>query len=137
MDRMVQTTLNGRIVTLNYSIECMFRIVEKYGDIKTALIAIGEDTREGYEAVKDICVMMANDGELVRRSAGFDPLPMLSEDDVTLRMTPHEFDILRNAVVDAIAIGYNRDTKEEVEEVDVGLQELQQKKTKAEADAPN
>ena len=37
MDRMVKCTFNGREIYLNYSVGVMFEVIEKYGDVSTAL----------------------------------------------------------------------------------------------------
>jgi len=137
MDKMVKIELGGREVFLNYSMEVMFQVIEKYGAVKNALEKLEEDTREGFAVTKHLALLMAHDGELVRRTAGYDHSPFLAEEDVCVHMTPHEFSLFRESVVKAIAAGYGRETKSENEEVDVGLQQLQQKKTKAEAGAPN
>ncbi len=116
---------------MNYSIEVMFDVSEKYGNIKDALSILGKNDREGFEALRWFAVKMANDGELVRREQGYDKLPMLTEKDVTLRMAPLDYEALKSAVVEAITRGYTRETADPDEEVDVGLSELNEKKTKA------
>ena len=45
MDRMVKCTFNGREIYLNYSVGVMFEVIEKYGDVSTALTYMQEDTK--------------------------------------------------------------------------------------------
>lgn len=131
MDKMVGLKFKGRNLTLNYSIEVMFDMAEKYGAIQNVLEIMGQETRESFEVIKWFLVRMANDGELVRRSGGYDPGVFLSEDDVTTQMGLHEYAEIKNAVLAAITLAYNREIEAENEEVDVGLQELNEKKTDA------
>ncbi|HMM30667.1 MAG TPA: hypothetical protein PKB13_02700 [Clostridia bacterium] len=129
MDRMIEFDLAGRKVHLNYSIDVMFTVIEQYGEVKKVLEQIDEDTRESFALVREMFLLLANDGELCRRAAGYDPQPFIVEQDISLRLSPYELVALREAIVKAIVAGYNRETKNEAEEVDVGLQKLAQKKT--------
>lgn len=62
MDRMVKCTFNGREIYLNYSVGVMFEVIEKYGDVSTALTYMQEDTKGGFEVTKHL-------GLLRRRTA--------------------------------------------------------------------
>lgn len=130
MDRTITADICGAVRTLNYSVEAMFDMTEKYGNIQAALEYIAMNTKEGFETVRWFAVKMANDGELCRREAGYDHTAMLKEEDITMRMKPMEYEAIRSAVVDAITLGYRRELDISDEEVDLGLLELEQKKTK-------
>ncbi|MEG0913706.1 MAG: hypothetical protein RSG53_08875 [Oscillospiraceae bacterium] len=129
MDRVVMAKVNGREVTLNYSVEVMFGMTEKFGTLQAALDIISKDDREGFEALRWFFITMANDGELMRRYEGHDSQPMIEEKDITPRMKPIDFQIMKQAVSDAISAGYICETQQKSSEVDEGLQELEQKKT--------
>jgi len=129
MDRTITAKIADEERPLNYSVEVMFDMSEKFGDIKAALDTLEQNNKAGFEALRWFAIRMANDGELCRRECGYDPLPMLKESDISLRMSPLDYGILKAAVVDAIVLGYRREC--EGEEVDVGLQELESKKAKA------
>lgn len=131
MNRTVTVSINGKERTLNYSIEIMFEMAEKYGNINKALEAMAQDNKEGFEAVQWFALKMANDGELLRREQGYEKAPLLSEKDISSRIHPLEYSSLRDAVIEAIILGYQRDIKSESEEVDLGLVELNAKKTQA------
>lgn len=131
MNRMAPALIAGKERQLNYSIEVMFNMREKFGSLDHAFDVLGGDDIEAFEAVRWFAVAMANDAELCRRDAGYDPQPMVSEDDISLRIQPLEFAQLRDAVIDAITLGYKRELVNEDEEVDVGLEELRSKKTQA------
>ena len=77
---------------------------------------------------------MANDGELCRRDAGYDPMPLIDEDSVTVRMSPKAFSGLKDAIVEAIRRGYETEVANSNGQfVDLGLQELERKNQKARA----
>ena len=127
MDRMVPVKIGGQDYFFNFSIEVMFEMIERWGGVQAALDALGEESVSGFEAVKWWSVRLARDGELCRRDAGYDHGRMISENDISMRMSPLDFAELKNAVVTAITRGYKRET-ESTEEVDLGLEELRQKK---------
>lgn len=130
MDNMVIAVINGEERPLNYSVEIMFKVNEKFGGVNQALTAIEGDTMEGLQSVRWLAAEMANDGELCRREAGCDPRKMLTIDDISMRMTPLDYAILKGAVVNAIVAGYRREV-DNGEDVDLGLAELNEKKAPA------
>lgn len=130
MDRMIDAVINGEKRPLNYSMEVMFNMEEKYGSISKALDIINEGGSKGFETVRWFAVQMANDAELCRRDMGYDPKPMLTENSISLRMRPIDYELLTAAVVDAISAGYQREIATD-EEIDLGLAELNAKKTQA------
>lgn len=132
MDYLIPAVINGQTRYLNYSMEILFKVNERFGGVSKALDLIENDTPEGVDAVRWFAVELANDGELCRREAGYDHMPMLELDDVSLRMRPIEYMALKNTVVAAIYAGYRKDLpKDESEEVDLGLAELREKKAQA------
>ncbi len=132
MDRMVTTCINGEPRELNYSVEVMFDVVDRFGTINKALEMIERDGLEAFEVVKWFALRMANDAELCRRDAGYDHKPMLDQSAISLRIRPIDYELLKGAVVEAISRGYTREsTGTDQKEVDLGLAELQEKKAKA------
>ena len=131
MDRMITVMVNGEERCLNYSVEVMFNMTEKFGNIRAALDVLSGEDKASFEAMRWFLVSMVNDAELYRRDAGYDHLPMLKEEDISLRMSPLEYAVLKAAIVDAINKGYMRETADENQEIDLGLEELRAKKAKA------
>ena len=130
MDNMITAMINGEERPLNYSIEIMFKVNEKFGGVNQALNAIEGDTLESVQHVRWFAVELANDGELCRREAGYDPRKMLTLDDISMRMKPLEYALLKSSVVNAIIAGYRREV-DSGEDVDLGLAELNEKKAPA------
>lgn len=131
MDRMTTAVICGRNHELNYSIEVMFNMREKFGTIQNALDIISQDDMPSFEATRWFAMQMANDAELCRREAGYDHQPMLTEQDISLRMSPLEYEELKGSVVQAIILGYKRELEDGDEETDIGLEELRAKKAEA------
>lgn len=127
---MVIATINGEERPLNYSIEMMLKVNEKFGGIAKALDAIEKDTMTAIQHVRWFAVELANDGELCRRADGYEPRRMLTLDDLSLRMSPYDYVLIKDAVVKAIMAGYRREVDSN-EDVDLGLAELNEKKAQA------
>lgn len=130
MDYTVPAVIDGKDRLLNYSVEVMFRVVEKYGGVNQALDAIEKDTREAFEHLRWLAVELANDGELCRRMQGLEAHELLKAEEITTRMAPYDYVLLKGKVVEAIYAGYHRETESE-EEVDLGLAEINEKKAPA------
>ena len=130
MDNMVTAVINGEERPLNYSVEIMFKVNEKFGGVKDALNAVESETREGAESVFWLLAELVNDGELCRREKGLEPMKMIRAEDFSLRMHPLEYIRLKDTVIQAIGAGYKRETDSN-EEVDLGLAELNEKKAPA------
>ncbi len=130
MDNTIIATINGEERVLNYSVEIMFKVNEKFGGVNQALDAIRPDTKEAFDAVKWFAVELVNDGELCRRAAGYDKKDMLKPEDISLRMAPLDYILLKEKVIKAIYAGYQRET-ENKDEIDLGLAELNEKKALA------
>lgn len=130
MDTLICTTINGEQRALNYSIGVMFKLNEKFGDANGFLELLSDDGAKGFEALVFFLVEAVNDAELLRRSYGYDPLPLLTAEDLTLHMSPAEQVNLMAAAVAAYEVGIGRDVKEvQNNEVDIGLLELKKKKS--------
>lgn len=133
MDRMTSVKINGKDIFLNYSIAVMFEVADRFQNIQNALDIMNGSGVEAFEAVRWFAVHMANDAELCRRAMGYAPTGMLAAEDIsTRRLRPLEYEELKGAIVDGITLGYQRELPEdEDKERDLGLEELQAKKTEA------
>lgn len=127
MDAMITAVINGKIKPLHYSIEVMFAVNEKYGSVQNALDVLQHDNREGFDCLRYLAVAMANDAELCRRAEGYDSQPMTAPEEISTRMDPIMYIELKNAVTQAIGLGYKRELDDENKETDLGLLELQKK----------
>ena len=82
--------------------------------------------RQGYSAAA-----LAERGELLQRRLGYDAGAIPEKDDFLLMVRPFEIVTLKRAIMTAIELGYGREvTSPGGDEIDEGLAELNQKKTR-------
>lgn len=127
MDTMVRAFIKGKFRPLHYSMDVMFHVNEKFNSLHEAMELLEQDNREGFDTLRTLAVLMANDAELCRRDEGYEHNEIIGEKDISIRLTPGAFVALKQAVVDAITMGYKQEQEDENEEIDLGLLELQKK----------
>lgn len=127
MDTMIYAWIKGKKRPLHFSMDVMFHVNEKFGSVNEALEKMQQETREGFEVLRTMAVLMANDAELCRRDEGLDPGDILEEKDISVRMKPIDLLNLKQAVANAISAGYKQEHGQEEKEIDLGLLELQKK----------
>ena len=111
-------TVAGTTYFLVMDGEAMFTIRDIYGGTRLMLEKMEQDTREGFLETCNADAILAERGELVR-------------DDFALLTQPYEIVPLKRAIANAIKLGYGREiTAPGDDEVDEGLEELNQKKTR-------
>lgn len=130
MDKMFYAPIKGKFRPLNFSIDVMFDAAEKFGSMSDAFDTIEKENRDGLNAIRWFMLRMANDAELVRRKEGYDHDEILKEEDIEIP-SPAYYAIYKNAVLEAIRLGYTREVEDPKEEVDLVLQEINEKKEKA------
>lgn len=117
--------------TVRESVFDMFTLRDDFGGTQLALEAIEQDTRESFAATCAIAAVLAERGELLRRRLGYDPGAIPEKDDFLLMVRPFEIVTLKRAIMTAIELGYGREvTSPADDEIDEGLAELNQKKTR-------
>lgn len=85
------------------------------------------------ETLGDWCrlvALLAEQGELARRAAGYDPRPILTAEQLEQMAAPCDLEALQTAAANAIALGYTRDFKPQ-EDVDLDLIEFKKKQALA------
>ena len=130
MDKMNYAPLAGKFRPLNFSIEVMFDAADKFGSISNVFERLEKESRESGECIEWLLLHMANDAELVRRREGYDHDILLTEEDVKIK-NPAYYMIYKAAVTEALNLGYSREVEDTKGEIDLGLQELKEKKEKA------
>lgn len=125
----VKITLGGRERYLTFTGEAMFRFRDDFGGATTLLESMKEDTREGFSIACSAAAILAEQGELSRRFLGYDPEPIIDAETIANTTAPSGIAALKLAIPAAISLGYGREVEPENNEVDLGLAELNQKKT--------
>jgi len=127
----VKINLAGRTRYLAFTVEAMFQIEEVFGGSGELIEAIKPGTREGFSAACKAAAILAEQGELVRRGLGYDPEPITDAEAIAATTAPSEIAVLKVAIPAALTLGYGREVESDVDEVDLGLAELNtQKKTR-------
>lgn len=124
-------TVAGVTYFLVFDGEAMFTLRDIYGGTQLALEAIEPDTRAGFAETCAIAALLAERGELLRRRLGYDSGNIPEKDDFLHAVRPFEIVELKHAIMTAITLGYGREvTSPGDNEIDEGLAELNQKKTR-------
>lgn len=138
MDRMKEVTLGRKKALLCYSISALFDVAERYGTVQRALELLQGSGEDALEAVQWFALRLSREGTDCARLMGETVPDTLTTKDVNQFLSPYEFSKLREAVVEAIGLGYQRDIPEpEGQERDLGLEELTEKKERAGASGRN
>lgn len=127
----VKFVLAGRERYMSFTVEAMFQIQEQFGGPTELVDAIRDNGREGFSAACRAAAILAEQGELARRSLGYDPEPVADEASIAASLSPSDATALKLAIPAAISLGFGREVAAEDDEIDLGLAELnEQKKTR-------
>lgn len=130
MTRMTSAVVNGRERFFNFSMDVMFDVQDEYGNSALCLEKLLSEGRESFETVVWLGIRMQKDAERLRRAAGEEKEPYLTEKDFSTTMYPGEFVNIKEALTEAMTLGWKRELADS-EDVDEGLEELNAKKKKA------
>lgn len=129
--RAVKFDLAGRKCHLAFTVEAMFQLDEQFGSTQGLVDAIQSGGRDGFSSACRAAAILAEQGELARRSLGYDPEPIAGADEIMASMLPSDMMELKLAIPAAITLGYGREVEPENNEIDLVLAELNaQKKTR-------
>ena len=127
MAKGVSIKIGGAAYWLVCNAEAYFVIQEKYGEGFGKLIA--PNTPEAYGIAVEIMLLLAEQGELCRRAAGYDRAEMLTAEMVPpyVAVSSAEAMIVKNRVMEALLMGMGREVKKQDKEIDLDLLEWQKK----------
>ena len=126
----VKFNLAGRERYLAYTVEAMFQLEEQFGPVAELVETLQAPGRDGFAAACRAAAILAEQGELARRSLGYDPAPIADTDAIAAALQPENLAALKLAIPAAITLGFGREVKPEDDEVDLFMAELNaQKKT--------
>lgn len=127
----VKCDLAGRVRHLCFTVEAMFQIQEQFGGAAELVTAMQDGGRDGFSATCRAAAILAEQGELARRSLGYDPEPIADAEAIAAGLDPASAMALKLVIPAAISLGYGREVEPENDEVDLVLAELNaQKKTR-------
>lgn len=126
----VKINLAGADRYLAFTGEAMFQIRDEFGDVTSLVDALKPDTRESLCTAAKAAAILAEQGELARRHMGYDKTPIVDAETILATTAPAGIPLLKMSVIAAIELGYGREIREDSDEIDLGLAELNaQKKT--------
>lgn len=126
----VKINLAGQDYYLTFNGAAMFAFEDAFGGSGEYFEKSSGMNREAFDAVCEAAAILSEQGELARRALGYDKGPIPSRELLTVCVTPADMVRLRQAVLNAVVAGFGREV-EGREDTDVGLVELEQKKTKS------
>lgn len=126
----VIVTVRRQPCELVYTVGAAIKIQDAFGSSQEMLSDIGgAGGVQGAAAVCRAAAILAEQGEFVRRYMGHEPRPILSASDIASRASKQELETLRIAIPATVSTGLLRELEDETEEIDLGLQELNEEKS--------
>lgn len=123
----VDFELNGRTFHLLLNAAALFDAYDKFGDKGNLLDCMDGTGRESFDNTVWLLVLLARQGEAVRRWEGEEPSPMLTAEEATRTLRPMDVVRARAAVREAWHLGFAREKTGEEQEIDLYLDEWQKK----------
>lgn len=118
---------NGQTYHLCLNGAALFDIYEKFGSKGFVTDHIKGTGKKSFSATCWMLSKLAEQGELVRRYQGYPHGKFPTEQMFHTMLHPMQVAGAKDAIRDAVALGFAREEEEEDPEVDVGLVELQKK----------
>lgn len=131
MQRCIKYIFCSRELWLMYNAAAMFEIIDIVGGSDKLTDTIVSQTPEAVEKLYDVFLTLAKNGNAARKCIGYDCDELPGRDAVAALTTVDDLNRMRDGVINAIAAGVGREIKgADDAEIDLGLEELNQKKTK-------
>ena len=124
----IEYEFDGKTYYLCMNGKALFDCYEKFGTEVDITDNIKDMTPKSFENICWLLSKLSEQGELVRRYEGFDKGEMLGFGESFLHLDPLGIVKAREAIYKALALGFTRTVESEEKEIDVGLEELEQKK---------
>lgn len=124
----VEFEFNGKTYYLCMNGAALFECYEKFGTKQDITSYITAPTKKGFNNTCWLLSVLSEQGTAVRRYLGLPAPKPLTELECFILLKPIEVVNAKHQIVKAIALGFAQ-TEDGTEEVDLGLAELNQKKT--------
>lgn len=128
MQKCVKYRFCSRELWLMYNGAAMFDLYDLYPNLKELFDAIMVNTRESIDKLLDVFLILAENGEVARKYIGYNTDELPDKAELYALSAADDLVRMRNAVTSAISVGLGQELKDEAEEVDLGLEELEAKK---------
>ena len=122
--------VDGHTFYLCLNGQALFDAYDKFGYEGFITQHIEGVSKESYEATCWLLSKLAEQGELVRRWQGLDRGPIAPEQYFRAHLRPLDVAGAKDAIREAISLGFSREEDRERRDRDLGLEELQKKTAK-------
>lgn len=130
--RLCKIEINGQTYRLCLNGAALFDIYDKFGTKGFLTDHIKGNSRKAFNATCWMFAKLAEQGELVRRHQGYDKQEIKLPEHFQTFFRPVDVLTARQAIETAVQMGFAREEAEdENEEIDLGLQELEKKRERA------
>lgn len=109
--------------------QALFDAYDKFGYEGFITKHIEGTSKESFENVCWLLSKLAEQGELVRRWQGLDRGPIVPPEYFKAHIKPLDVAGAKDAIREAVALGFSHEEEREKRDRDLGLEELAQKKT--------
>lgn len=119
--------LCGQSLCLLLNAQALFDLYDRFGADKFLTDHIEGTDKASFEATCAILSKLAEQGELWRRWQGLDRRPVLTEGWFRAHLAPFDVADAKEAIVQAVRLGFEREERADEPDMDLGLMELQKK----------
>lgn len=121
--RTVDYNFGGKTLHLSFTADALFQCYDKFGfaDDFIAAADICEPTAVGWKNLCWLTALMAAQGELQRRHMGYEAEPMTTMEELRTGVLAGDGAELRQAVLQAVALGLRRSNLDDSSEGEVNL----------------
>ena len=124
--------LNGHTFYLCLNGQALFDAYDKFGYKEFITKSIEGASKKSFENACWLLSKLAEQGELVRRWQGLERGPIVPVEYFQTHLRPLDVAGAKDAIREAISLGFSREEQREKLVRDLGLEELQKKTAKAE-----
>lgn len=121
--------LDGHTFYLCLNGQALFDAYDKFGYEAFITKSIEGTSKASFESTCWLLAKLAEQGELVRRWQGLDRGPIAPPEYFRAHLRPLDVAGAKDAIREAVALGFSREEDRERRDRDLGLEELAQKKT--------
>lgn len=133
MQRCVEYNFLSRSYRLMYNGAAMFALNEKFPGLEGVFETIMESTPSGTDALYDVWLILASNGEAVKKWLGYEAVPLPEKDELAAMSAVDDLARMRDAVAAAIMAGLGREYESKAKVIDLGLEELEKERKKKQA----
>ena len=111
----------------------MFALIDKFTSLEGAFEAAMTSTPSGVDALYDVWLILASNGEAVKKWLGYETVPLPEKEKLAAMSNVDDIANMRDAVAAAIMAGTGREYESKAKVIDLGLEELEKDRKKKQA----